>query len=251
MKKSRILIALIMLFLLPGPVFSEEVVVGFGIDKPPFVIGSSRAGLEIDIFREALAHKGHTLKVAHLPNRRLQRALRIMQGIDAVATVREVPGDGLYYVDNFVYFDNYAISRKKDNLKINEISDLKGRSIVAWQNAYRDLGATFERLFEPGKSTPYNKDYMEHSSQEGQNAMFWKGRVEVIIIDKTIFEWYRNHLSRKYDTTADVVYHPIFSGRTDFQVAFKRRELAEDFEEGLNHIKETGVYEELYEKYTE
>ncbi|MBB3060172.1 substrate-binding periplasmic protein [Microbulbifer rhizosphaerae] len=249
-KKLSFIIAFFILCLLSDKGFSENVVVGFGIDKPPFVIGSSKKGLEIDIFREALAYKGHTLEVVHLPNKRLQKALLTIQGIDAVATVRQVPGDGLYYVDDFVYFDNYAISRKKDNLKINKVSDLVGNSIVAWENAYRDLGATFEELFQPVPPKPYKKYYIEHSSQKGQNEMFWRGRSQIIIVDKAVFEWHRKQLGKKYDTTAEIVYHSIFSGKTYFQAAFKSKELAKDFEEGLKHIKRTSMYDHLYKKYT-
>jgi len=249
-KNLSFAIAFFILCFLPGKGFSDNVVVGFGIDKPPFVIGSSKKGLEIDIFREALAYRGHTLEVVHLPNKRLQKALLSIQGIDAVATVRQVPGDGLYYVDDFIYFDNYAISRKQDNLKISKVSDLVGHSIVAWKNAYRDLGATFEELFQPDPPKSYKKYYIEHNSQTRQNEMFWRGRSQIIVVDKTVFEWHRKQLSEKYDTTAEVVYHSIFSGKTYFQAAFKSRELAKDFEEGLEHIKKTGVYDDLYKKYT-
>lgn len=229
--------------------WSDEFTVGFGQDKPPFVIGKTKTGLEIDIFREALAYKGHTLNVFHMPNKRLQRALIDTQDIDAVATVRQVPGDGLYYVDEFMYFDNYAISKVRDDLEINEVSDLIGLSIITWQNAYRDLGPDFENAFQPNPPEAYKSLYKEHHSQEGQSLMFWEDRAQVIVIDKTIFGWYSKQLSGETDTSPEVVYHPIFSGRTYFQAAFRNEQLAKDFEEGLENLKSTGRYDELYHKY--
>lgn len=228
---------------------ANELMVGFGQDKPPFIIGKTRTGLEIDIFREALAYKGHTMKASHMSNRRLQNALLTTQNVDAVATVRQVPGDGLYYVDEFIYFDNFAISKARDNLTINEVSDLIGLSILTWQNAYRDLGPEFERAFDPSQSGYDNSNYMEHYSQESQTLMFWEGRAQVIVIDKTIFGWHSKQLSDRTDTTQEVVYHPIFSGRTYFQAAFGNEALAKDFEAGLEHLKSTGRYGELYRKY--
>lgn len=217
--------------------------------NPPFVIGTTKTGLEIDIFRKALEYKGHSMKVYHLPNKRLQLALLGTQNIDAVATVRQVPGDGLYYVDDFIYFDNYAISKSKDNLEINEVSDLIGLRIITWKNAYRDLGPEFESTFKPSPPDKYKNLYAEHYSQEGQRLMFWRDRAEVIVIDKTIFEWYRQQLSEDADITPEVIYHPIFSGRTYFQAAFKSEELARDFEEGLQHLKDTERYDQLYKEY--
>ena len=239
------------LFVLPAKGLADELRVGFGQDKPPFVIGKSKTGLEIDIFREALAYKGHSMEVNHMPNKRLQIALLENPDIDAVATVRQDAGDGLYYVDEFMYFDNYAISKMEDNLDINNVSDLKGKSVITWQNAYRDLGPEFEETFKPNPPEEYKSKYREHPSQEGQNLMFWGDRAEVIVIDKTIFGWYRQQLSDRTDTTPEVAFHSIFSGRTYFQAAFKSEALAQDFEEGLMHLKETGRYDELYNKYTQ
>ncbi len=242
--------------------WAKELIVGFGQNKAPFVIGMTKQGLEIDIFREALAHKGHSMKVYHMPNKRLQIALISMKNVDAVATVREVPNDGLYYVDEFMYFDNYAISKMKNNLKISQVSDLKGLSILAWQNAYRDLGSEFELLFKPEPykqnkkdykpepSKQYKKVYREDVNQNSQNKLFWLDRAQVIIIDKTIFNWYRIQLSKELDTNSEVIYHSIFQGKTYFQAAFKNKELVKDFEEGLKYIKNTGRYNQLYYKYT-
>lgn len=250
LKNGNVFIALfgiILIFSAKG--WADELTVGFGQDKPPFVIGKTKTGLEIDIFREALSYKGHSMKVHHMPNKRLQLALLGTQNIDAVATVRQVPGDGLYYVDEFMYFDNYAISKSKDNLEINAIPDLVGLRVVTWQNAYRDLGPEFENTFQPNPPEEYKTLYIEHSSQEGQNLMFWRERAEVIVIDKTIFGWYRQQLSEEADTTPEVTYHSIFSGKTYFQAAFKSEELARDFEEGLKHLKDTGRYDQLYNEY--
>ena len=45
--------------------FAKDVVIGFGKNKAPFVIKETGEGLEIDIFREALAFKGHTLVISN------------------------------------------------------------------------------------------------------------------------------------------------------------------------------------------
>lgn len=225
---------------------AEELTIGFGMDKPPFVFGQEKRGLEIDIVREALQYKGHTFTIRHLSNNRLQCALLTMEDIDGVATVRATD-DSLFYSKNFITFENFAISKKKVGIVLHKVSDLKGLHFAIWQNAWRDLGPEFEALYSP--DSPDREGYHEVSSQEGQNEMFWKERVAVIIVDKTIFEWYRKQFAGKYDTSLEVVYHDIFQEKTHFQVAFKEQKLRDEFNEGLRYIRETGIYQQLVDKY--
>jgi len=226
---------------------TRELVIAHGLDKPPFVFGTERRGLEIDIMREALAHKGHTMRVVHVPNKRLQMAIRTA-GVDGAATVREAP-DGNHYSDDFITFENYAITRRSAGFLLDSVDDLKGHTIVAWQNAYRDLGPQFEEAFNPNVKEPYLKAYMELASQRNQNQMFWHGRAQVIIVDKTIFLWYRKELAQEIDTSAEVVFHKIFPRRTHFQVAFKDRQIRDDFNEGLRRLRDTGRYQQLVDAY--
>lgn len=225
---------------------AKELVIAFGIDKPPFVFGQEQRGLEIDIVREALKYKGYTIKVMHAPNYRLQAAVKEM-GVDGAATVREAD-DGAFYSENYIGFENYAISKQRDHLKIGSVSDLQGKSLVAWENAYRDLGPEFAALFNPGVKDGYLRRYHEVASQREQNLMFWRGKAQVLIVDKTIFLWYRKILAKDADTTPEVEFHDIFPIRTYFQVAFKDAKVRDDFNAGLRYIRSTGKYQELVDR---
>jgi len=224
-----------------------DLLIAHGLDKPPFVFGSEQRGLEVDIMREALAYKGHTMRVVHIPNKRLQVAIQTA-GVDGAATVREA-NDGSFYSDDFITFENYAITRRAAAIRLDSVVDLKGHSIAAWQNAYRDLGADFEAAFKPDPKSVYLKSYFELPSQRSQNLMFWHDRAEVIIVDKTIFLWYRKDLAKEVDTSADVVFHNLFPRRTHFQAAFKDRRIRDDFNAGLRHLRETGRYQQLVDAY--
>jgi hypothetical protein len=54
---------------------TQNLIMAFGQDKPPFVFGEERRGLEIDIVQEAFKVKGYTVSIEHMPNNRLQIAL--------------------------------------------------------------------------------------------------------------------------------------------------------------------------------
>ena len=232
------------------PALARELTIGFGVDKPPFVFGHDGRGLEIDIMRAALAFKGHTLKIVHVSNRRLQIGIKSM-GLDGVATVRET-ADGTHYSDNFITFENYAITRKESGIEIRSVADLRaeGRTVVAWQNAYRDLGPECEALFDPTSIDPPNRVmYTELPSQRSQNVMFWMGRADVIIVDKTIFLFYKRELGKEMDTSSEPVFHEIFPKRTHFQAAFKERKIRDDFNDGLRYLRSSGAYQLFYDQY--
>lgn len=245
MKINKIIAGLL---ITTGVLFADELTIAFGQYRPPFILEKSKKGLEIDICRLALAYKGHTMKIHHMPNKRLQNVLKNRTELDGAASVRKDKEDGFYYVDKFIYYDNYAVSKKKSNFTINKVLDLVSYKVLAWQNAYRDLGDEFFNIFNPDSKIKHNK-YQEHYNQTSQITMFWAGRADTIIIDKTIFGWHRIQLNKKYNTSDEIIYHNIFSGKTYFQVAFRDKKIASDFQEGLNNIKETGEYDKLYKKY--
>ena len=227
---------------------SQELIVGFGKNKAPFVIEESGQGLEIDIFREALAYKGHTLSVVHVDNKGLLNLLSSGR-VDAVATARDSQN---HYcaIDKFIEFENVAISFKDANLKLKTADDLKPYIIVAWENAYQDLGPEFHELFKPNANNDLPKGYFEHRNQEAQNTMFWAGRVDVIVVDTTIFAWHRKQLSSQLPIDRPVVYHRIFGEKTYFPALFKDEKLCDDFSAGLANLKAEKRYRQLYQKYS-
>tara|TARA_R110001592_G_scaffold68269_3_gene209131 strand:+ start:9797 stop:10567 length:771 start_codon:yes stop_codon:yes gene_type:complete len=227
---------------------AKEVVIGFGKNKAPFVIQETGQGLEIDIFREALAFRGHTLSIVHVDNKGLLTAL-ISQRVDGVATARDSERR-FCEVDKFIEFDNVAISLKSRNVKVGSVKDLKAYNLVAWENAYQDLGSEFNRLFKPDAQGLLPVGYFEHRNQEAQNAMFWAGRADLIVVDKTIFAWYKKQLSTQYLTDQPLDTHMIFGKKTYFPALFSDEVLCEDFRAGLENLKKVNRYQQLFEEYT-
>jgi polar amino acid transport system substrate-binding protein len=228
---------------------SERLTVAFGIDKPPYVMGQTRTGLEIDIFREALAINGHELLVVHLSNNKLQRALEAVPQLDAVTTQKPIPDSRWHFVDEFTYYHNFAISRQADDLEIEQISDLTNYQVIAFEGASQFLGTDFGRLF--ARDGSHNRRYQEIASQRRQMAMFWTGKAEVVIADRTVFDWYRQRMDMQLHTDEPVSYHDIFPGKTWYGVYFRDAYMARDFEQGLAEIKASGLYDLLYQSYTE
>ncbi|AWL11197.1 hypothetical protein HMF8227_00701 [Saliniradius amylolyticus] len=241
---------LFVLILAASVAHAKQLVVAFGQDKPPFVIGKTRTGLEVEIFRAALSASDYRMVIVHMPNNRLHRAVQNMPNIDAVASVSKTV-ESKNFVEKFIYFHNYAISKKQDGVVLNQIPDLRNYSVVAWQEAYLVLGNLFRQHFHPQKNKHFNNYYRELASQKSQNAMFWLGRAQVILVDKTIFRWYREQLSISMDTGDEVVYHDLFPGKTWYGAEFRHPEDKQVFEKGLESIKSSGLYDLLYQTSTQ
>lgn len=228
--------------------FAKDITVAFTDDIPPFIMKNATQGLEVDIIRAALKHKGHSMNRAiQCPYKQLD-VIVAKKGADAAAAVRQTH-DSTFYSDSFIAFENYAITRKKSQITLGSIADLKGKTIFTWQNAHRDLGPEFAALFSPTIRDPYIKKYHEIAVQEEQVKMFWKEPSAVIIIDKSIFIWFTKKYAPQALASDDIVYNEIFPIPTEFQVNFQSKEIRDDFNEGLKYIRNNGDYQAIFNKY--
>ncbi len=235
---------------LSHPATSKELDIAFGQSRPPYIyheLGIWR-GIEIDIVRESLRYQGYSFKnEIHVVNKRLKKAVTTM-GFDAAVSVQE-SDDGTYYSDSFITYKNIALSKKKDGIVINNTEDLTKYTTVAWQSAYLNLGPEYEKFFGPNTSKSHLEKYSEFGDQERQNAFFWLGRAQILIVDKYVFQWFRKKLASTYDTTEQIELHDIFPVETHYQVSFKDKILRDDFNQGLKHLKDTGKYQAIIQRY--
>ena len=223
--------------------FAKDIVVAFSPYKPPYVIGKESRGLEIDIVREALALEGLTLKVDFFDRRYLRQAIKFDRS-DAASGLK-IADDGLYYSDAYISFQNTIISRADDNIKLNAIADLKGRRFAAWRGAYQSLG----RAFSEASGNGVSPSYFEYDNQLIQNKMFWARRIDLLVIDQFVFNWYRQRLSDSFITTDHVAVHSLLPNTTRYYIGFKIKKYQQMFNSGLSKLKQSGRYEALRSQY--
>lgn len=231
------------------PASAATLTIAFGEFKPPYIFGREARGLEVDIFREALKYKGHALKVVHIPDSRRYTALadQTLQ-LDGVATVGL--RSGYFYSDDFIAYQNYVITRKEDGHEITRIEDLQGVSVVAWQHAWAELGSAFALLFSPDAQGASRQNYYESPSQRAQVGMFWRKRVDAVVMDRKIFIWLSGEHLGRTNVQQQVTFHPVLAKFTRFKAAFVNQQVRDDFNAGLAHIKKNGAYRRLVDAYT-
>ena len=218
----------------------SELVVAISPDIPPYVMQQAATGLEVDIVHAALP--GFSLRFVQIPYKDLQTA--IGQGLADVSVGVRSLDDGVSYSNDFVTFANYAITKRADGLSIDDVKDLSGHQVLAWQRAYLELGGEFEQLFSPG--SPQRRNYTEFARQIDQVRMFWQGTNKVIVIDGSIFAYFSEELGH---SMSDVVFHAILSPVTNFKVGFKDAAACETFNQGLAELCRSGQYARLLDRY--
>ena len=222
-------------------VSAKEIKMAVGLALPPYFIESENRGLELDIIRAALKTQGHTVKISFVPFKRINSQLS-KNIIDCVSPILKVSGLKAFYSNSHISYQNFAMSLKNNNITIYSINDLGKNKIVAFQNATLYLGKEYKDVVSK------NPKYIEKANQLTQVKLLYKKRADVVVSDINIFKFFSNKLNKKLTEDKIVKYHSIFP-ETKYTVAFNDKKLRDDFNKGLNIIKNNGLYSKIVEKY--
>ncbi|WP_417789914.1 substrate-binding periplasmic protein [Terasakiella pusilla] len=224
------------------PLQAKTLRVAVGSSIPPYVIESENRGIEFDILKEALASQGYHMYPVYVPLSRTLHLLEYAQVDGIMSTGR--PDLAGCYTDSHITYWNVAITLKKRNLDVKDISDLAGRRLVSFQNAKDYLGAEFRELADQ------NPKYHEMADQRAQLKQLFTGRADVVVADRYIFEWYRKDpsVALQVNVEQEVTYHKIFSPG-NFKAVFRDDVVCEAFNHGLKLLKEKGRYDEIIQSY--
>ena len=231
---------------------ADELRVSFNTDKPPFAFvdqAGNITGIEVDVMREAIQRAGHSMKAMRVSKARLLATVTSAEA-EIAASVQGVDTEDLYFSDDFIHYQNYAISRKASKLSIDKITDLDRYHFVIWQRGWADLGEEFKKKYHPDHLGQFPQNYSQGSTQEAQVRIFFAKRVEVIVIDSTIFQWYRGQLAKSGLLVQDeLIYHDIFKTKTGFAAAFSNKILRDQFNLALKSMRNDGSYQKILNHY--
>ena len=240
MKSIRTAVS-VLLIVLSGQVMAEKVSMVIGLALPPYVIAERDTGMELEIVREALAMQGHELVPLYVPFWRVLTMLG-KGAADAAMTVNESSGvTNVYYSDSHITYQNQVIALKDRNYSINSINDLTPYSILAFQNANKYLGEEYRKVVS---QHPF---YQEVARQAKQVTMLYSGRIDLVVMDKNIFDYYRQ-LELRVPTAAAVQRYELFPPSL-YKVAFASETVRDDFNKSLKLLRDSGRYQAIIERY--
>lgn len=236
----RKLIAIIILLLHSGLSTSDELDVVVGWNKPPYVISAEHSGFEVELVRAILADMGHTLSPIYVPFGRTARLLKD-NAVDMGLTLNaahNVSKDILS--DPYIIYQNVAVTRADRKLSIDDFSDLLGKSVIAFQTAQSVLGEDFSSVVS---SMP---TYIEMARQDRQVDMLMLGSVDVIILDRNIFNYFKS--ANETYANDDIVFHELFP-ISPYRAAIPDPVLRAQFNVALHALVEKGHYQALLNEY--
>lgn len=212
-----------------------------GMHKPPYIDTDSGQGYELELLRLVAQQMQRPIEFKHAPNQRLLDLLK--KGEGDIATLQSssataVADPKLVYGCAYIRYQNVAVTLHRNRLLIKQISDLSGLSIMAFQNATRLLPLQYQQTIQ---NSP---DYRETIEQSTQVEMLQKNRVQVIVLDINIFNFYND----LYPDAAPTDIHRLFAP-TLYRTAFRDGALAHQFDEALARVQQSQAYSDLQLKY--
>ncbi|WP_367989051.1 substrate-binding periplasmic protein [Vibrio sp. NTOU-M3] len=223
---------------------NEKVVnVGFVVGIPPFVIGDS--GILVDIVGEALGRSGYEISNYKFPSKQFDQ--------DPLNTFSELDifiGTPLTFRVDYSYgkvfeFDNVAVSKVASQLKIDNVSDLKGKYIVGFNNAKQHLKEPFTTFYNQELSDW--EGYKEIENQQAQFDMLMKDRTQVILLDRSMAYYYARRAGVK--NMEGLVFHEIFPLKNTIYVVGRDQKYIQLIKQNLDEMWQDGTFTMLLDKY--
>ena len=227
---------------------AEKLRVAFGNTLAPWVMAESNDGILIDLISEAMEPLGYEIEKVYYP---YARRIRSYQSniVDVVCDINQnnITSSNLFghFSGNIYAYENYAFSLERNNYHFNSISDLGKYSLLSWQGARNHLGSAYDKM------AANNPVYLETHNQKLQVKMLFLGRVDIIQLDKQIYEFYRVSLLKDKSVDANIAVDrfPLF-GKNPNGFLFRSEKARDDFVNQVNKMKLDGRYNKIFNKYT-
>lgn len=230
-----------MVFLNTVACAGEQVNIVVGLAKPPYVFEKKNNGFELELVSHILNKFNKQPNFIFVPYGRSPKMFTA-DDIDAILTSNKQLMNGSDMLsDTYITYQNVAISLKENNIQLNEISDLRNFSIATFQSAHKVLGEEF------AIASGYSPMYTQVIEQKKQLELLMKKRVDVIIIDINIAQYYLNAMTGAH-LKQPVKIHPIFPP-SEYSMAFKDKSMILPFNHALKDFKNSKAYIELKNKY--
>ena len=240
MIKKIFFIVLLLNSVLPA----KEVQTVFSYSTPPYVFEDG-SGIVVSIVEEALAYKGHTVKQVFV---NMGRGFEMFKYgyVDATSIIKKTSGLDAFYSDYFMQYHNAAFALKSKNYSIKKIAELKNYNFIGFQNAKKYLGEEFEQ-----SANDAGERYSEVADQRQQVYKLLRGRTDVVVMDRHIFTYYKNQLlfEGAVDKDMEVELFELFEP-TKYRTAFKDEKIRDDFNEGIQRVRDSGRYDTIYKQYS-
>lgn len=220
---------------LPSQAKSLQILVG--VEKPPYIQVNTKTGFELELLRAVAQRMGYQAEFIHVPNGRLLDLFQEGQG--DLVSLQNRPVDGFFATAPYIMYQNGLIVRANFPRNLNNLSQLAGLRIMAFQNATQFLPPAYAEAITQAAS------YLEVVEQQQLPKMLLKQRVDVLVMDINIFWYYFNQ------TTADANEVRLINAFAEnhYHLLARSAEMASQFDAALQAVKQSPHYQQLQQHY--
>ena len=224
---------------------ADEILMAFSKEIPPYIFEKQNKGIEIDIISSALAYSGHTLKPIYFPLGRIPYAFTNKLVDAAMGDMGvDLESQGGFYANPAVIYDNVFITLKNKKILIETPNDLDLLKVVSFQGAEKRYPKWLKKVKEENR-------FYGVSDQLTQVKLLNFGRYDVVLSDRYIFNYFAKQLqSNNVLEIKDVVEHKVITEKKeDYRPVFRNKKIRDDFNTGLQKLKESGEFQKIYDNY--
>jgi polar amino acid transport system substrate-binding protein len=151
-----------------------------------------------------------------------------------IASPVAVPYPGAFYSQPYFTVLDVVVNKSDKPSKIKSLQDLKGKTIVAYQQATEVLGPDFSAIIKQAH-------YLEEADRQKQFELLMNDRVQLMVGDEKVLSYYADKNYGK----GSIQIHQIFQS-VDYPAAFWNPELQAKFNSGLIHLTESGMFQQIH-----
>jgi polar amino acid transport system substrate-binding protein len=219
---------------------AQDLRIGFGTHRPPYVFEQEDRGLEFEIIAAAARAAGLRLQPYYGP---IERAhLMFHRGeLDGIVNTNVFEAAAPFRSQPYIRYHSVAMVLSSRGYRIDSIADLGRYSVCSFQRARFLLGDEFKQMADS------NPRYFEEVRLDLRSRLLYSGRVEVMVGDPRIWRYYNKYVNQ-VDASQPVTEYSIFE-ESIFHLGMNSRELRDRFDQGLAAIRANGEYTKIEQRY--
>ncbi|MDN4501724.1 ABC transporter substrate-binding protein [Alteromonadaceae bacterium BrNp21-10] len=222
-----------------GNAHADTLTVGLG-NFEPYFSNSADQGLFTDIINRtfALIPEHSVSYVFNLPNPRLVHGLneQVLDGAANIFSQQQIIG---CLTQPVFYYLNVAISKQNRQFELEQISDLSGHSIAAYQGATELLGPRYMLAVKGAKA------YEEVIEPVMQAKLLSGNLVDISINDTFIFLHSLKKWSGAQYQAENYRFHDILP-RVSTYMGFNKQQYCDGFDKAFSQLKASGELNKIY-----
>lgn len=144
---------------------------------------------------------------------------------------------GASYSQNFLPFQDVAVSLQARHVKVDTLAQLSDKRIVAYQQAQQVLGLEFSQAISTAS-------YLELAERELQLELLFSDRVDLVIGERRVLWYLAQLLAPQHKLTT----HYLFAEKA-YPAACWTPALRDVINQGLLQLQQSGEYQHILQRY--